>query len=108
VGVFVEFRRVPGSSLIVQLVDGMSVLMLGFLALCVNVDVRMLVGVCMLMSVRVHGAIRMLVLVRMSMCVDMGVQVLVFDLSRHGVLLIRLEKGRCVDCVRREFYVGRH
>jgi hypothetical protein len=73
VGVFVEFRRVPGCGVLVQLVDGMFVLVLEFLALRVNVEVRMLVGMCVLMSVRVHGAIGMLVLVRMSMCVDMGV-----------------------------------
>jgi hypothetical protein len=86
-GMLMQFGQVLGRGMFVQFLNRVVVLVLRLLARCMNVGMRMLVGVRMFVGVRMDRAIGMPMLVGVDVRVNVRVQMFVFDLGRHEILL---------------------
>jgi hypothetical protein len=89
----VQFHLVLGTDVPVQFLDRVLVLVYRLLAWGVDVVVRVLMRMRVLVGVDMHHAIRVPVLVGMDVRVDVGMWVLVLDLTYHRVFLLQSGSG---------------
>ena len=107
--VLVQFRRVLVGSGVVQLLDGMLMVVDGLLSLGMNVRMRVLVCMRVLVFVGVDSPVGVSVLVAVVVRVNVLMSVFVFDFcGGHCPALLSTETDFPRPCNTRQFYAAVH